>query len=60
MPELPEVATTLRGIEPHLLNKRVERIVVRDPRLRWPVPAEVSKAGGKLLSASNGAAITCC
>ena len=46
MPELPEVETTLRGIEPHLLNQRVARIIVRDPRLRWPVPAEVSKAEG--------------
>lgn len=47
MPELPEVETTLRGIEPHLLNQRVRRVIVRDPRLRWPVPAEVSKAEGQ-------------
>ncbi len=47
MPELPEVETTLRGIEPHLLNQRVTRVIVRDPRLRWPVPAEVSKAEGQ-------------
>lgn len=47
MPELPEVETTLRGIEPHLLNQRVTRIVVRDPRLRWPVPDEVKKAEGQ-------------
>jgi len=49
MPELPEVETTLRGIEPHLLNQRIARIIVRDPRLRWPVPDEVSKAGGQQL-----------
>lgn len=48
MPELPEVETTLRGIEPHLLNQRVARVIVRDPRLRWPVPADVSKAEGQL------------
>jgi formamidopyrimidine-DNA glycosylase len=47
MPELPEVETTLRGIEPYLLNQRVERVIVRDPRLRWPVPADVSKAEGQ-------------
>jgi len=47
MPELPEVETTLRGIEPHLLNQQVSRVIVRDPRLRWPVPAEVSKAEGQ-------------
>jgi len=49
MPELPEVETTLRGIEPHLVNQRIARIIVRDPRLRWPVPAEVSKAEGQQL-----------
>ena len=47
MPELPEVETTLRGIEPHLLNQRIARIIVRDPRLRWPVPVEVRKAEGQ-------------
>jgi len=47
MPELPEVETTLRGIEPHLLNQQVARVIVRDPRLRWPVPAEVVKAEGQ-------------
>jgi formamidopyrimidine-DNA glycosylase len=47
MPELPEVETTLRGIEPHLLNQRIARVVVRDRRLRWPIPAEVSKAEGQ-------------
>ena len=47
MPELPEVETTLRGIEPHLLNQRVARVTVRDPRLRWPVPVEVCKAEGQ-------------
>ncbi|MCB1733924.1 MAG: bifunctional DNA-formamidopyrimidine glycosylase/DNA-(apurinic or apyrimidinic site) lyase [Gammaproteobacteria bacterium] len=41
MPELPEVETTRRGIEPHLLSRRVERVVVRDARLRWPVPEDL-------------------
>ena len=47
MPELPEVETTLRGIKPHLLNQRIARVIVRDPRLRWPVPAAVKKAEGQ-------------
>lgn len=47
MPELPEVETTLRGIQPFLLNQRITRVNVRDPRLRWPVPAEVCKAEGQ-------------
>ena len=38
MPELPEVETTRRGIEPHLVNRTVSAVVVRDKRLRWPVP----------------------
>ncbi|MDX1609459.1 MAG: bifunctional DNA-formamidopyrimidine glycosylase/DNA-(apurinic or apyrimidinic site) lyase [Halofilum sp. (in: g-proteobacteria)] len=38
MPELPEVETTRRGIEPHLRGHRVIGTVVREPRLRWPVP----------------------
>ena len=40
MPELPEVETTLRGITPHILGRQVTRLVVRQPRLRWPIPAE--------------------
>ena len=47
MPELPEVETTLKGIEPHLLNQRVTRVIVRDSRLRWPVPKEVRNAEGQ-------------
>ena len=42
MPELPEVETTRRGVEPHILGRRVRRVVVREPRLRWPVPADLA------------------
>ena len=38
MPELPEVETTRRGIEPWLVGRRIERLDVRQWRLRWPVP----------------------
>jgi formamidopyrimidine-DNA glycosylase len=38
MPELPEVETTRRGIEPWLVGRRIERLVVRQWRLRWRVP----------------------
>lgn len=41
MPELPEVETTRRGVAPHVIGRRVERIVVYDSRLRWPVPADL-------------------
>ena len=43
MPELPEVETTRRGIEPHILGKTIEKLVVRQPRLRWPVPATLAR-----------------
>ena len=41
MPELPEVETTRRGVEPHLVGRRVVRAVVRQRRLRRPVTAGV-------------------
>ncbi|MFP4166882.1 MAG: bifunctional DNA-formamidopyrimidine glycosylase/DNA-(apurinic or apyrimidinic site) lyase [Opitutales bacterium] len=41
MPELPEVETTRRGIEPHVLGRHVSRMTVREPQLRWPVPSEL-------------------
>ena len=43
MPELPEVETTCRGIAPHLIGKRVSRVVVRNPRLRWRVPKALGR-----------------
>lgn len=42
MPELPEVETTRRGIEPHLLGRQVTDVIVREPRLRWPVPGALA------------------
>lgn len=47
MPELPEVETTLRGIDPHLRGETIEAIEVREPRLRWPVPDTVRAASGQ-------------
>lgn len=41
MPELPEVETTRRGLAPHLLQRRVRDLVVRQPRLRWPIAEEL-------------------
>lgn len=38
MPELPEVETTRRGLEPHLRGQTIARVVVRNRNLRWPVP----------------------
>lgn len=47
MPELPEVETTLRGIEPSLRGRRIEAVTVRNRALRWPVPADVVQAEGQ-------------
>jgi formamidopyrimidine-DNA glycosylase len=51
MPELPEVETTRRGIEPHLLHRRIVTVRVRERRLRWPVSAALPKhlTGGRIL-----------
>ncbi|MDR9469281.1 bifunctional DNA-formamidopyrimidine glycosylase/DNA-(apurinic or apyrimidinic site) lyase [Marinospirillum sp.] len=38
MPELPEVETTRRGVSPWLEGRSIERLEVREPRLRWPIP----------------------
>ncbi len=70
MPELPEVETTRRGIEPHLLGQRIRSVEMRCRRLRWPVPAALTKhaAGARieavrrrakylLLDTSNGTLI---
>lgn len=37
MPELPEVESTRRGLEPHLPGEVVRRVTVRERRLRWPI-----------------------
>jgi formamidopyrimidine-DNA glycosylase len=47
MPELPEVETTLRGIEPMLRGRRIAAVAVRNPALRWPIPAEIVRAEGQ-------------
>ncbi len=41
MPELPEVETTRRGIAPHLEGREITEVIVRQTRLRVPVPADL-------------------
>ncbi len=43
MPELPEVETTRRGVEPFCRGEVVRRVVVRERRLRWPVPEHLPR-----------------
>ncbi len=52
MPELPEVETTLRGIEPYLINQRIAGLTVRNRHLRWPVDAQLErKVQGQIVTA---------
>ncbi len=47
MPELPEVETTRRGLEPHLVGRRVVDLIIRQPQLRWPVAAGLQQIRGQ-------------
>ena len=42
MPELPEVETSCRGIRPHIVGRKVSQLVVRNSKLRWPIPANLA------------------
>ncbi len=42
MPELPEVETTRRGIEPLVIHKVIDRVLVHNASLRWPVPSTLA------------------
>ena len=41
MPELPEVETTRRGIQAHVKGNTVLDVIIRQPKLRWPVSTEL-------------------
>ena len=57
MPELPEVEITRRGIEPHIVNKKISSAVTRTSKLRWPFPPALSTklSGNKILSVTRRA-----
>lgn len=40
MPELPEVETVVRGLRPHLVGRRIARLVQRRPDLRTALPRD--------------------
>ncbi len=44
MPELPEVETTRRGIAPLLEGRAIDGVIVRDHRLRWPIPGNLDRS----------------
>ena len=50
MPELPEVETTRRGIAPRIKGQRIKKVIVRQPKLRWPIPKNLNlKVKGQVI-----------
>lgn len=48
MPELPEVETVKKGLEPHMVGQKIMTADVRRPDLRWPFPPNmVSRLTGQ-------------
>lgn len=47
VPELPEVETTRRGIEPHVTGARVKEVIVRRWDLRQPVSPTLAEIEGR-------------
>jgi len=43
MPELPEVETVRRGLEPVLTGRRIVQVAVNRPDLRWPFPPRMAE-----------------
>jgi len=43
MPELPEVETTRRGIEPFAQGQTIEQVIIRQAKLRWSVDKALNK-----------------
>lgn len=41
MPELPEVETTLRGVEPFLTDTKISHVTIRNFSLRWPIDSDL-------------------
>jgi formamidopyrimidine-DNA glycosylase len=51
MPELPEVETVRRGLEPAMQGARFAKVVVHRGDLRWPLPKDfVSRLQGKTVT----------
>ncbi|GGW85166.1 bifunctional DNA-formamidopyrimidine glycosylase/DNA-(apurinic or apyrimidinic site) lyase [Alteromonas halophila] len=51
MPELPEVEVSRLGIAPWLVDQRVDHLIVRERRLRWPIPHDIEQALGETIVA---------
>tara|TARA_B110000305_G_scaffold64762_1_gene72277 strand:- start:672 stop:1484 length:813 start_codon:yes stop_codon:yes gene_type:complete len=43
MPELPEVETTRRGLEPLIVNRKILSVHIYKKKLRWEIPSHLNK-----------------
>lgn len=43
MPELPEVETTRKGIQPYLEKAVISRVTIRNHSLRWPIATDLAQ-----------------
>lgn len=57
MPELPEVETVRRGLEPWLVGARIDKVVLNRPNLRFPFPEGLAAAleGNSIVSVGRRA-----
>ena len=44
MPELPEVETTVNGISPAMLGQKIKQVIIRQPKLRWDIPKQLTRS----------------
>jgi formamidopyrimidine-DNA glycosylase len=51
VPELPEVEVTRRGLAPQISGRRISGVVVREPRMRWPIPRGLQRLAGRTVRA---------
>lgn len=51
MPELPEVEVCRLGISPHIIHQQVDNVIVRNAKLRWPIPDDVKLLSGQIINA---------
>ena len=54
MPELPEVETTRRGVDPYVTGRRIVSLTVHERRLRWPLPKDLpSQLAGQRITGTG-------
>lgn len=41
----------MRGIAPHVCGQKIKRVLIREHRLRWPVPKEATETKGRMIEA---------